>query len=681
MQDGFIKVAALTPQILVGDVQQNAKAILALARNTIAHHQAKILVFPELCLTGYTCSDLFLQDLLISAAEKHLAWLATQTKDIDALLAVGLPVRVQQKLYNCAALLHQGRILALVPKQHIPNYHEFYEARHFSPAPQDVTFIDFATQKIPFGTRVLITVPACKDLVIATEICEDLWVASPPSIEHTFAGATVILNLSASNELVGKPRYREDLVLGQSARLIAGYIYADAGWGESTQDLVFSGHNLIAENGHLLAASEPFADGVAISELDVNRIALERARMSTYKTLASAKGAGYLQVSCLLAAHTQFAVQQQLAVQSQPQPQPQSASSSELSASGSELSKPSATLTTLTRFVDRMPFVPDEQSTRERRCEDILNIQAHGLARRIEHTHAKHVIVGVSGGLDSTLALLVCVRAFELLNRDAIDIIAVTLPGFGTTGRTHNNATTLADILGVELREITISDAVRQHFLDIGHNERDHDVTYENCQARERTQILMDLANQEGGFVLGTGDLSELALGWATYNGDHMSMYAVNASIPKTLVRHLVRHVAKTCNNPEESSVLLDIVDTPVSPELLPASEDDTIVQKTEDLVGPYELHDFFLYQVIRAGFAPKKVFRLALYAWGDTYDKQTILKWLRIFYRRFFAQQFKRSCLPDGPKVGSVALSPRGDLRMPSDASSALWLAELEDL
>ena len=496
-------------------------------------------------------------------------------------------------------------------------------------------------EPVPFGTNILLRCASMPDLVVAAEVCEDLWAPNPPSIAHALAGTTVVVNLSASNALVGKAAYRRALVVGQSARLVCAYVYASAGRGESTTDVVFSGHNMVAENGVLLAESAPFGPGNATTEIDVAALQAERMRMNTFRTALDGAGVAY---------HV-----------------------AEFTLGRAEAR--------LTRHVDPHPFVPSNDAEREARCEDVFAIQAWGLAKRLEHTHCSCAVVGVSGGLDSTLALLVTVRAFDLLGLDRHGIVAVTMPGFGTTERTRGNATTLSDALGVQLREVSIAAAVRQHFADIGHDESVHDVTYENSQARERTQIIMDIANQENGMVIGTGDLSELALGWATYNGDHMSMYGVNGGVPKTLVRHLVRYVADTCGNDAESAILYDVLDTPVSPELLPANADGTIAQQTEDLVGPYELHDFFLYQVLRRGFTPRKVYRLACYALGDTYDSATILTWLKVFYRRFFTQQFKRSCLPDGPKVGSVAVSPRGDLRMPSDAVSRLWLRELEEL
>ena len=643
MRDGFVKVAALTPEVRVADVAFNVGSCAKAAREAAEKDGAAVIVLPELAITGYTCEDLFWQDALIRAAEAGLSDLAAATADLSALVLVGVPVRAGGKLYNCAAALSAGRLLGLVPKTHVPTYHEFYEGRHFIPGPADPVAVSFAGEKnVPLGTNLLFSCAEPPELVVAAEICEDLWAPDQPSISHALAGATLICNLSASNELVGKADYRRDLVRGQSARLVCCYLYASAGTGESTQDVVYSGHDLVCENGRTLAEAAPFGRGRAVSEVDVRYLVAERTRMSTFACAAAPEEAGYACVSFSLG---------------------EDAASRE---------------TPLTRWVDPHPFVPSDAHRREERCEEVFAIQAHGLAKRLAHTRSTRAVVGLSGGLDSTLALLVTVRAFDLLGLDRAGVIAVTMPGFGTTDRTYNNACELARTVGAELREVGIAAAVRQHFADIGHDESIHDVTYENSQARERTQILMDVANQEGGLVIGTGDLSELALGWATYNGDHMSMYAVNASVPKTLVRHLVRYVADTCGNEVEKNVLLDVLDTPVSPELLPATGDGTISQRTEDLVGPYELHDFFLYEVLRRGTSPRKVYRLARHALGETYDDETILSWLKVFYRRYFAQQFKRSCLPDGPKVGSAAVSPRGDLRMPSDACATLWLSEL---
>ena len=642
MQDGFVKVAARSPQVRVADVDANVEACIAEVTDAVRTDGAKLVVLPELCVTGYSCEDLFWQDALLAAAERGLARLAEATRDLDALVVAGLPSRVNAKLYNCAAAIAHGRLLGLVPKRHIPDYNEFYEARHFVPGPWEVSFVSLAGwREVPFGCRQLFSCEGLPNLKVAVEVCEDLWVPGPPSIAHVRAGATIIANLSASDALVGKADYRRSLVVGQSARLVCGYVYASASWGESTQDLVFSEHDMVAENGTLLAEARPFGDGAVVSEIDVDALAAERRRLSGFGTVPCPEDAGY--------EVTTFAL--------------------------------GLTPTRLTRHVDPHPFVPSGARRRSERCEDVLSIQAHGLAKRLQHTRSECAVVGVSGGLDSTLALLVAVRAFDILGLGHEGVLAITMPGFGTTERTHGNALELSRALGASLREVPIAEAVRQHFLDIGHDEDDHSVTYENAQARERTQILMDIANQEGGLVVGTGDLSELALGWATYNADHMSMYGVNAGVPKTLVRHLVRHVADSCDSPELSRVLLDVLDTPVSPELLPAGGDGDISQRTEELVGPYELHDFFLYQVLRRGFGPRKVYRLARVALGQAYGDAMILKWLRNFYRRFFSQQFKRSCLPDGPKVGSVAVSPRGDLRMPSDACATVWLRELGGL
>ena len=635
MQDGFVKVAVRTPHVRVADVSHNV-AVCVEAVCESADAGAKVIVLPELCVTGYTCEDLFWQDSLIAAAQTAVITIAEATSTLDALVFVGAPLVVRGKLYNCAVATCGGEILGVVPKRFVPNYHEFYEARHFAAGPLDVTLeLCGALGEVPFGANQLFACASLPDLVVAAEVCEDLWAPQPPSISHALAGATLIVNLSASNAILGKAAYRRDLVVGQSARLLCAYMYASAGLGESTTDVVFAGHDLIAENGRLLAEAAPFGDGSATTEIDVAQLASERRRNTTFEP----NDDGYVV--------TTF----DLEVQE----------------------------TELTRFVDPHPFVPSNDAERVARCADVFAIQAYGLAKRLMHTHGKCAVIGISGGLDSTLAVLVTVRAFDLVGLDRKGIIAVTMPGFGTTSRTKGNATTLAEALGVQLREVNIAAAVRQHFADIGHDEAVHDVTYENSQARERTQIIMDIANQEGGLVVGTGDLSELALGWATYNGDHMSMYGVNGGVPKTLVRHLVRYVADTCGNEVESRVLYDVLDTPVSPELLPANEDGTIAQQTEDLVGPYELHDFVLYEVLRHGSRPRKVERLARRAFAGVYDDETIHKWLRTFYWRFFAQQFKRSCLPDGPKVGSVAVSPRGDLRMPSDALSTLWLAELD--
>lgn len=636
MKDGFITVATATPQVAVADCEANTQAILACINEMAAAH-AKVMVLPELCITGYTCSDLFWQTKLLDEAEAALSVIAEESRQVDALIAVGMPLRVAGKLLNVAAILCRGKVLGFVPKVNLPAYNEFYETRHFTSGSADMGMVQFGGEEIPVGTNLLFSCENVADLFVAAEICEDLWVPNPPSVQHALAGASVICNLSASDEMVGKGSYRRDLVAGQSARLVCAYLYATAGEGESTTDLVFGGQNLIAENGTVLAESATFENEINVATIDVQRLASERRRMSTFPAAESKE---YREISFALAEEE----------------------------------------TKLARFFDADPFVPSNADQLSDRCEEILNIQALGLKKRLAHTHAKSAVVGISGGLDSTLALLVTARAFDMLGLPRKGIVAVTMPGFGTTDRTYNNAVAMIKSLGATFKEVPIAKAVMQHFADIDHDASIHDVTYENSQARERTQILMDIANQANGFVIGTGDLSELALGWATYNGDHMSMYAVNASVPKTLVRHLVRHYADTSADEVLAGVLYDVLDTPVSPELLPP-EDGAISQKTEDLVGPYELHDFFLYQMLRMCFPPAKIYRVAKEAFAGRYSNETILKWLRTFYWRFFSQQFKRSCLPDGPKVGSVAVSPRGDLRMPSDACVSAWIKEVETL
>ena len=641
MKDGFVTVAAATPVITVADCNANTQAILECIHQAY-RAGAKIIVLPELCITAYTCSDLFWQTELLDRAEDALDDLIDKTREIDALVLVGLPLRAQGKLYNVAAVFHAGELLGFVPKVNLPAYNEFYEARHFTSGQADMGTISFKGREVPFGTNLLFCCTTMPDLVVAAELCEDLWVPNPPSISHALAGASILCNLSASDEMVGKRTYRESLVSGQSARLIACYIYATAGEGESSTDLVFGGHNIIAENGTILAEASKLhgtsaENAPVLSSVDVSKLAAERRRMSTYP---ATQANSYRRIP--------FALHKEQ--------------------------------TTLIRQFDADPFVPKDPNLLAHRCEEILSLQALGLKKRLAHTHAQTAVVGISGGLDSTLALLVTARAFDWLGMDRSNILAITMPGFGTTDRTYTNACALVKSLGATLKEVSIKNAVMQHFADIDHDPAIHDVTYENSQARERTQILMDIANQHNGLVIGTGDLSELALGWATYNGDHMSMYAVNASVPKTLVRHLVRSYAQGCEDKELSRILIDVLETPVSPELLPPT-DGVISQKTEDLVGPYELHDFFLYQMLRFGFTPAKIYRIACLAFEGRYDTETIKKWLRTFYRRFFAQQFKRSCLPDGPKVGSIAVSPRGDLRMPSDASAQAWLKEIDTL
>lgn len=634
MRHGFIKVAAATPDIRVADVPFNKSQICRLIDET-AEEGAKIIVFPELVLTGYTCSDLFTQDVLLEEAEQALLELAEYTKDVDALIFAGLPLAVEGELYNVAAALNRGRILGFTTKTFLPNYGEFYEMRQFREGPSQARMICFDGQMIPFGPQILFEAEGMPQLLVSAEICEDVWSPVPPSIQAAREGATVIVNCSASDETIGKAAYRESLIAGQSARLMAAYIYANAGEGESTTDLVFGGHNLIAENGTILAEAERFRNGVIYAQIDVKRMISERRKNTTFQT-----------------ADTRSLIRVPFHLE--------------------------MTETSLTREFPSRPFVPEGREEREKRCEEILTIQAMGLKKRLVHTHAKTAVVGISGGLDSTLALLVTARAFDRIGKDRSQIIAVTMPCFGTTDRTYNNACRMARKLGATLREVKIAESVTVHFRDIGHDMEDHSVTYENSQARERTQVLMDISNQTGGLVIGTGDMSELALGWATYNGDHMSMYGVNASVPKTLVRHLVQYCADTEKDQELKEVLYDVLDTPVSPELLPP-KDGQIAQKTEDLVGPYELHDFFLYYFLRFGYEPSKIYRIARTAFEGEYDKETIYKWLTTFCRRFFSQQFKRSCLPDGPKVGTVALSPRGDWRMPSDACVSVWLADLE--
>lgn len=638
MNYGFVKTAVVTPKIRVADVVSNGSEIEKLMIEA-SEAGARIIVFPELCLTGYTCGDLFSQDLLLGSARKELLRLVKRSEELPGLVFVGLPWEHRGKLYNAAAVFEGGRLLGIVPKSFLPNYAEFYEARNFTPGKAGYEYIDVEGELVPFGTSLLFTCEEMKELVVAAEICEDLWTANPPSISHALHGATVIVNLSASDESAGKSEYRRRLIAGQSARLYCAYAYASSGEGESTTDLVFGGHNLLAENGTILAESEKYKSGITYADIDVERLYGERRRSTTFIT-SDPVDSNYLEID--------FALKEAPLM--------------------------------LTRWIDPSPFIPHGKEQWKERCEEILEIQAMGLKKRLEHTNCDHAVIGISGGLDSTLALLVTALAFDFLGKPRSCITAVTMPCFGTTDRTYRNACELTRRLGAELREVDIKNAVRTHFADIGQDENKHDVTFENAQARERTQILMDIANQMGGMVIGTGDMSELALGWATYNGDHMSMYGVNGSVPKTLVRHLVRYYAESCRDEKLSEILLDVLDTPVSPELLPP-KDGEIAQKTEDIVGPYELHDFFLYYILRYGFSPAKIYLLAQMAFAGEYNKETIKKWLHTFYRRFFAQQFKRSCLPDGPKVGSVGVSPRGDLRMPSDACAALWLSQVEAL
>jgi NAD+ synthase (glutamine-hydrolysing) len=642
MQNGFITVAAAIPQVKVADCIFNTQQI----ESMIAQAEGKgveIIVFPELCITGYTCQDLFRQRALLEQTETAVMMLLDFTRKLDVITIVGLPVIVGDLLLNCAAVIQKGDLLALIPKTYLPNYSEFYEKRWFASS-QDLhpTEIRFA------GTRITVTsepqlIRTCDGAILGIEICEDVWAPAPPSNRLALAGADLIFNLSSSDELIGKHAYLKSVLAQQSARTITGYIYSSSGFGESTQDVVYGGNALIYENGKLIASAERFSmkPQLIISQIDIERLRTERRTNSTYVNAQRGN------VASILDAHSitprDFV---------------------------------------MLREIDPHPFIPKSKDMKAS-CDEVLNIQVSGLAKRMLHTNSKNVVIGISGGLDSTLALLVCVKTFDKLGLSRKGIIGVTMPGFGTTDRTYHNAIALMESLGVTIKEINIAKSVMQHFEDIGHDPKVHDVTYENAQARERTQILMDLTNKIGGFVVGTGDLSELALGWATYNGDHMSMYGVNASVPKTLIQYLVRYVAEEMEGDDKkgAEVLLDVLDTPISPELTPADEKGNIKQKTEDLVGPYELHDFFLYYFLRFGFSPRKIFLLAQHAFEGKYDDETIKKWLTTFIRRFFSQQFKRSCLPDGPKVGSVSLSPRGDWRMPSDAMSTLWIEECKNL
>lgn len=635
MKDGFIKVAAATPEIQVADCDFNAGAIISeiIKADKLG---VNFLVLPELCITGYTCGDLFYQNTLLEGALTALQRIMNATKQTDMIVIAGCPVKFRGKLYNCGIVLQKGEILGIVPKQYLPNYNEFYEMRQFTAWESDeIAEITLFGKDYLLGWSYVFVCEEMNEFAFQVELCEDLWAVTPPSINHALNGATIIANLSASNEMVGKDSYRHDLVVGQSARLICGYVYASAGDGESTTDMIFGGHSIIAENGAVLAESKLFENGITVSEIDVKKLDFERRKNTSFRVNNKAKT-------------VYFSMNMKN--------------------------------TRLTRFVSKTPFIPYSKNDKDKRCETILAMQSQGLKKRIKHTHAQTAVVGISGGLDSCLALLVMVNAMDLLSRPHSDIVAVTMPCFGTTNRTKSNAEKLCEALGVTLRTVDITAAVKQHFTDIDHDINDHSVVFENGQARERTKILMNIANQQNGLVVGTGDLSELALGWATYNGDHMSMYGVNASVPKTLIRHIVKYYSDVSTDKLLQEVLLDILDTPVSPELLPA-DNDKMTQKTEDIVGPYELHDFFLYYGIRWGFSPKKVFRMAVYAFNGEYENQTILKWLKTFYRRFFSQQFKRSCLPDSPKVGSVTLSPRADWRMPSDACAALWQKEIDEI
>jgi NAD+ synthase (glutamine-hydrolysing) len=643
MVNGFFRVAAIAPSVNVADVEANCRHIIDSARQ-LAEQGAELIVTPEMSLTAYTCGDLFHQSTLLDAVVDGLAAIARATSDIDAVIAVGAPLRADSTLYNCAVVMQRGHVLAVIPKTYIPNYNEFYEKRWFSSARdcQSETIDLGVLGSAPFGSDIIIEVGGVK---LAFEICEDLWTAIPPSSRAALAGAEVIANLSASDDCIGKRDYLRQLITQQSAASICGYVYAGAGFGESSTDLVFDGKCFIAEKGVIIDESTPWqtSAAVAINDIDIEAIRRDRLHNISFGDCAADYAAIYRTVKANAA--------------------------------------PAQSQRKLLRHISPTPFIPSTTADIDHRCNEIVNIQAMGLCRRLAATHCTHMVVGISGGLDSTLALLVVCRSFDTLGLDRKGIVGVTMPGFGTTGRTYANALTLMKSLGITIREIPIADAVMQHFHDIGHDPKVTDVTYENSQARERTQLLMDIANQVGGMVLGTGDLSELALGWATYNGDHMSMYGVNAGVPKTLVKYLVNYFASRSDDDTTKQCLFDIIDTPISPELTPADDNGDIAQKTEDLVGPYTLHDFFLYYLLRYGFSPARVYYLATEAFADTYSRETILHWMKIFYRRFFNQQFKRSCLPDGPKVGSVCLSPRGDWRMPSDAASALWLAQVEQL
>lgn len=656
MRHGFIKVRAITPDLLVADTDFNTKKIID-EMKAAAKAGVRIAVFPELAVTGYTCGELFLQDELLACAKKSLIKIISASEDCDMLTFIGLPLAVSGKLLNVAAVIKNGELLALIPKTYLPSYGEFYEGRHFTPGNRKPYLYYFNEDfpEVPFGTDIILENDEMPDLKVAAEICEDLWVPETPGIRHAVNGATIIVNLSASTETTGKDIYRRELVSSESARLICGYIYATAGYGESSTDLVFGGQDIIAENGTILAEKKRFENGYTETEIDVERLAFDRRKMGTFdQVMEGSSEDNYKRI-------------------------------------GFSWNLERLPMIPLTRTFSETPFVPGNKADRDRRCEEITTIQAMGLKKRLDHTGCKHVVIGVSGGLDSTLALLVACRAFDLLGLPRENVIAVTMPAFGTTDRTYNNSLSLAKACHATLREINVKAAVEQHFKDIEHDPDNHNVVYENSQARERTQVLMDIANEANGLVIGTGDMSELALGWSTYNGDHMSMYAVNCSVPKTLVRYLVLYFAEKAARDkvkagnedleELSDVLFDVLDTPVSPELLPPTEGGKISQKTEDIVGPYELHDFFLYYVVRLGFTPDKIYRIACITFHTKYDETVIYKWLVNFYKRFFAQQYKRSCIPDGPKVGSVALSPRGDLRMPSDAMNTIWMKKLKEI
>lgn len=637
MRDGYIRVASASFEITLANVKKNTEKIIKLIYEAKENH-TQILVFPELCLTGYTLQDLFFQSRVLNEARNQLIKIAEATKSLNMMVVVGLPLEVKNKLYNCGAVLFDGSILGVIPKTYLPNYHEFYEARHFASAPKENIDIKIGNNEyISFGSHIIFRDVNYPHLQIGVEICEDVWAPLPPSTNHCLNGATLILNPSASNDLTGKSDYRRQLISTHSAQCVCGYVYTNAGLGESSTDVVFSGHHLICENGTILNESKQYENGIIYADMDIEKLTRERMEMTTYENQFNDNYWTY-----------DFELEDEVLE--------------------------------LHRYYDPHPFVPSDENKRAIRCKEVFDIQIHGLTQRIKAIGIKKVVIGISGGLDSTLALLVAKMAYEKLSYPLSDIIAVTMPCFGTTSRTKNNALMMMEECGVTSLTVDIGDAVHQHFKDIGQDPNIHDVTYENCQARERTQVLMDIANKVGGIVIGTGDLSEVALGWSTYNGDHMSMYGVNVSVPKTLVRYLVNYVSSLYKGQKLEVILKDILDTPVSPELIPAN-DDKITQKTEDIVGPYELHDFFLYHHARFHYEPKKLYRIACLTYEKTYDRETIKEWLTLFYRRFFTQQFKRSCIPDGPKVGSVALSPRGDLRMPSDSDVTAWLEECNKL
>ena len=665
MNYGFLRVACASPELVVADCETNAKNIIKTAKE-LGEKCSSIIVFPELSITGYTCGDLFFQKTLQNSSVEQLEKIAESTSDLNALIFVGLPFSQTEGIYNVAAAIYHGKIIALIAKSYLPNYGEFYERRQFTPFLQNMQTRYVSVGKfedIPFGTDIIIKDKKNPQIAVACEICEDLWVPFPPSTRHTLAGATIIANLSAGNEIIGKADYRRLLVKTQSSRSMCAYIYANAGRDESTQDMVFAGHNLIFENGTLLAQSKLFSGDSIIADVDIERICQERRHSTSYSFSAN---------NSII----DFDDYVELTVDLLPE-NSHSIGFVEKSVSKKEDKN-------LFRYIDAHPFVPSDKTERTVRCEEVINIQSHGLAKRLKHINCKSAVIGLSGGLDSTLALLVTCHAFDICKINRSGITAITMPCFGTTDRTYNNACKLAKECGVILKEIRIENSVRSHFFDIGQDEKKHDVTYENSQARERTQVLMDYANKTGGIVVGTGDLSELALGWCTYNGDHMSMYGVNSSVPKTLVRYLVELFAEQAlseGRKEYSDVLFDILDSPVSPELIPPA-DGKISQITEDLVGPYELHDFYLYYLLRFGFSPSKIYFLARNSkLAKKYDADFMKKWLKTFYKRFFSQQFKRSCMPDGVKIGTVNLSPRGDWRMPSDASASIWLKEVDEL